>query len=197
MIFPDLPPAPGPADSDDGPAPTPMARRPIVLVGMMGSGKSTVGRRLATRLSLPFFDADEEIERAAGLTISEIFERYGEQQFRDGERRVIARLLTGPRSVIATGGGAFAQDDTRAMINQRGLAVWLDVDLPILVSRVAKRDHRPLLHGRDPAVVLADLLEKRRPAYAQAPLHITSDARPHQTTIDAIVAALSGSIKWQ
>lgn len=168
----------------------PPRQRSIVLVGMMGSGKSSVGRRLAQRLALPFFDADDEIEHAAGLSIAEIFERYGEPYFRDGERRVIARLLQGPRAVIATGGGAFAQDNTRAIIQEKGLSVWLDVEIPVLVARVAKRNHRPLLVGRDPTMVLTDLLAKRGPAYAKAHVRIRSDARPHSSTVDAIVAQL-------
>lgn len=172
------------------PALAALRQRPIVLVGMMGSGKSSVGRRLAQRLALPFFDADDEIEHAAGMSISEIFERYGEPYFRDGERRVIARLLAGPRAVIATGGGAFAQDDTRAIIQNKGLSIWLDVDVPVLVARVAKRSHRPLLAGRDHATVLADLLAKRGPAYAQAHIQIQSDARPHSSTVEAIVTRL-------
>jgi shikimate kinase len=170
----------------------PLRQRSIVLVGMMGSGKSSVGRRLAQRLALPFFDADDEIEHAAGMSIAEMFERYGEPYFRDGERRVIARLLKGPRAVVATGGGAFAQDDTRAIIQAKGLSVWLDVDVPVLVARVAKRSHRPLLVGRDPTTVLTDLLAKRGPAYAQAHAHIRSDARPHSSTVEAIVSKLKG-----
>ncbi len=165
-------------------------RRPIVLVGMMGSGKSSVGRRLAVRLGLPFFDADDEIETAAGRTVAEIFDDFGEAHFRDGERRVISRLLDQGRSVIATGGGAFAQDDTRALILARGLAVWLDVPVDVLVDRVSRRSHRPLLHNRDPRTVLCDLLALREPAYALAHLRIRSDATPHGRAVDAIVAAL-------
>jgi shikimate kinase len=164
--------------------------RPIVLVGMMGSGKSSVGRRLAVRLGLPFHDADDEIEAAAGMRISEIFERYGEPYFRDGERRVIARLLEHGRCVIATGGGAFAQDETRALILERGIAVWLDVAIPVLVERVARRSHRPLLAGRDPEQVLRELLALREPAYRQAHVRVPSDSAPHGRAVDTIVAAL-------
>lgn len=165
-------------------------QRPIVLVGMMGSGKSSVGRRLAARLDLPFHDADDEIESAAGMTISEIFERYGEPYFRAGERRVIARLLENGRCVIATGGGAFAEEETRALILERGITVWLDVPVPVLVERVARRSHRPLLNGRDPAQVLNELLERRGPAYAQAHLRVSSDTAPHGRAVDAIMHAL-------
>lgn len=172
-------------------APAPRSdARPIVLVGMMGSGKSSVGRRLAARLGLPFFDADDEIETAAGRTIAEIFADFGEEHFRDGERRVIARLLDGGRCVIATGGGAFARADTRELILSRGLAIWLDVPVPVLVERVSRRNHRPLLHNRDPHIVLSDLLAQREPAYALAHLRIRSDATPHGRAVDAIVAAL-------
>lgn len=172
--------------------PVPFGDRPIVLVGMMGSGKSTVGRRLAARLGLPFVDADEEIENAAGLSIAEIFARYGEEHFRDGERRVITRLIDGPRCVIATGGGAFAQDATRAAILARGLAIWLDVPIPVLVERVSRRNHRPLLHGRNPTEVITDLMEKRGPAYAQAHLRVRCDASPHARAVDAVLAAMKG-----
>lgn len=170
----------------------PIHERSILLVGMMGSGKSTVGRRLAARLGLPFHDADEEIEKAAGLTISEIFERYGEAHFRDGERRVITRLIEGPRCVIATGGGAFAQDATRAEILARGLAIWLDVPIPVLVERVSRRNHRPLLHGRNPRDVITDLMDKRAPAYSQAHLRVRCDASPHARAVDAVLAAMEG-----
>lgn len=184
-----------PAREDDAPLDRPvrpMGERSILLVGMMGSGKSTVGRRLAARLSLPFYDADEEIEKAAGLSISEIFQRYGEGHFRDGERRVITRLIDGPRCVIATGGGAFAQEATRSEILARGLAIWLDVPIPVLVERVSRRNHRPLLHGRNPTEVITDLMEKRGPAYAEAHLKVRCDASPHSRAVDAVLAAMKG-----
>ena len=163
---------------------------PIVLVGMMGVGKSTVGRRLAARLGLAFVDADEEIEKAADMSVSEIFERYGEAYFRDGERRVIARLLDGAPKVIATGGGAFADDETRALILERAIAVWLDAELDTLVARVARKNTRPLLTGKDPRKVLGELMERRNPAYAQAPIRVTSDTGPQSNGVARIIAAL-------
>lgn len=168
----------------------PRLDRPLVLVGLMGVGKSTVGRRLAVRLGLPFVDADTEIERAAGLTIAEIFERYGEAHFRDGERRVIARLIDGSPKVIATGGGAFINEETRALILDRAIAVWLDADLDTLVERTGRRSHRPLLRDREPREVLAELAAKRNPIYAQAPIHVASRPAPHEATVRAILAAL-------
>jgi shikimate kinase len=170
-------------------------RRPIVLVGLMGSGKTTVGRRLAARLDCPFVDADAEIEAAAQMPIAEIFARFGEPHFRDGERRVIARLMEGVRgrqrlSVIATGGGAFVDPETRALILAESTAVWLDAALETLVSRVAKRGHRPLLAGKDPRVVLGELMAARAPCYAQAHIHILSADGPHEETVTAILDAL-------
>lgn len=165
--------------------------RPIVLIGLMGTGKSTVGKRLAARLHLPFVDADHEIEDAAGLSIPEIFERYGETEFRDGERRVLARLIDGKPKVIATGGGAFMQADTRALILEKGIAVWLDADIDVLVERVSRRDgSRPLLKDRDPRQALAELAAIRNPVYALAPIHIRSEPLPHEATVDAIIGAL-------
>ncbi len=165
-------------------------QRPVVLIGMMGVGKSTIGRRLALRLGLPFVDADDAIEDAAGMTIPEIFEKFGEAGFRDGERRVIARLLEDGRQVIATGGGAFMNDETRALILEKAVAIWLNTDIDILVERVARRDHRPLLKGKDPRKVLLELAEIRNPVYAQAPLHIRSGDGPHEQTVDRIMEAL-------
>ncbi len=162
----------------------------IVLVGLMGVGKSTVGRRLAARLKLPFVDADAEIETAADLSIAEIFERYGEAHFRDGERRVIARLIDGTPKVIATGGGAFVNDDTRTLILAEALAVWLDADIAVLADRVSRRDTRPLLRGKDPAQVLGDLAAVRNPLYAQAHLRIASQGGPHDATVNAILEAI-------
>lgn len=163
---------------------------PIILIGMMGVGKSTIGRRLAARLNLPFIDADEEIEAAAGMSIPEIFARYGEEGFRDGERRVIARLIDQGRKVIATGGGAFMNDQTRALILDRAIAVWLDADLDILVERVSRRDGRPLLEGKDPRTVLTELAGIRNPVYSLAPIHIQSGEGPHEVTVEKIVEAL-------
>lgn len=164
---------------------------PIVLVGMMGVGKSTVGRRLAARLGLPFVDADEAIEEAAGMSIPEMFERYGEAHFRDGERRVIARLIDGAPKVIATGGGAFMQDDTRALILSAATAVWLDADIDVLVDRVSRREGRPLLKRRDPRAVLTELAAIRNPVYALAPIHVRSVVAPHETAVENIVKALA------
>lgn len=164
--------------------------RPIVLVGLMGVGKSTVGRRLATRLHLPFVDADTEIEAAAGMTIADIFERFGEPYFRDGERRVIARLVDGRPKVIATGGGAFVNDDTRSLILSSALAVWLNAEPRVLAERVRRRDTRPLLRGRDPLAVLSDLAAARNPYYALAPVHVTSYDAPHDVTVNAILEAM-------
>ena len=165
--------------------------RCIVLVGLMGAGKSTVGRRLAKRLGRPFIDSDEEIEKAADRSITEIFDSFGEASFRDGERRVIARLLGGPPKVIATGGGAFMDAGTRALILERCIAVWLDADIPTLAERVTRRDHRPLLQGKDPKAVLERLAEARRPFYAEAHIHVRSESVPHERAVDMIVAALA------
>ena len=164
--------------------------RSIVLVGLMGAGKSTVGRRLAGRLSLSFVDADAEIEAAAGLTIGEIFARYGEPHFRDGERRVIARLIDGTPKVIATGGGAFIDARTRALVLEQALAIWLDAEVEVLVDRVRRRDTRPLLRDRDPGEVLRELAARRNPLYALAHLRVASNHSPHDTTVRAILEAI-------
>lgn len=164
--------------------------RPIVLIGMMGVGKSTIGRRLAARLGLPFVDADDEIVHAAGMSIPEIFEKYGESGFRDGERRVIARLVEKGRQVIATGGGAFMNEQTRALLLEEALTIWLDADIDILVDRVGRREGRPLLQGRDPKAVLSELSAVRNPVYALAPLRIKSGNGPHDQTVDRILEAL-------
>jgi len=165
--------------------------KPIVLIGLMGVGKSTVGRRLAKRLQLPFVDADSEIEDAAGMSISEIFSRFGEDYFRAGERRVIARLIDGTPKVIATGGGAFINEDTRRLILESALAIWLDASPSVLAERVARRDTRPLLRDRDPLQVLTELAEARNPIYAMAPIRISSHQAPHEATVNAIMKALS------
>lgn len=166
------------------------AGRPIVLVGLMGVGKTTVGRRLAGRLRLPFVDADHEIEAAADMSVAEIFERFGEAYFRDGERRVIRRLVDGSPKVIATGGGAFVDADTRALILAQAIAVWLDADPDVLAERVRRRDTRPLLRGRDPRTVLADLARVRNPLYALAPVRVASHKAPHERTVAAILEAI-------
>jgi len=168
-------------------------RRTIVLVGLMGAGKTKIGRRLATRLNLPFFDSDIEIEAAAGETIEEIFRNRGEGVFRDGERRVIARLLTQPIHVLATGGGAFMDPATRALIYRRGVSVWLRADLDVLAARVARRNNRPLLQQRDARTVLAELIERRHPIYAEADVTIDSGEGPLELTTARVIAALAGS----
>ncbi|WP_088310587.1 shikimate kinase [Novosphingobium sp. B 225] len=164
--------------------------RPVVLVGMMGVGKSSVGRKLATLLHLPFVDADEEIERAAQMPIPEMFERFGEAHFRDGERRVIARLIDGERKVIATGGGAFVNPETRALILDRAIAVWLDSDVETLLERVGRKDNRPLLKQGDPREILTRLRDERRPAYEQAPIHVFSTRGPHSRTIGKVLKGI-------
>lgn len=164
--------------------------KPIVLVGLMGVGKSTIGKRLAARLKLPFVDADTEIEAAAGMSVSDIFARFGEAHFRDGERRVIARLIDGTPKIIATGGGAFINEQTRALILDQALAIWLDASPKVLAERVRRRDTRPLLRGRDAEEVLSELALTRNPIYAQAPIHIPSQQAPHDATVNAILKAL-------
>ena len=169
----------------------PKIDRPIVLVGLMGVGKSTIGRRLAARLGIDFVDADQEIEHAASQSVAEIFEKYGEAHFRDGERRVIARLIDGSAKVIATGGGAFMNDATRTLILEKALAVWIDADINILAERVSRRDTRPLLKGKDPKAVLSALAEVRNPIYQLAQIHVRSEIAPSETTVDAIMEKLS------
>ncbi len=156
----------------------------------MGAGKSTVGRRLAARLRLPFVDADSEIEAAAGMSIAEIFERFGEAHFRDGERRVIARLIDGTPKVIATGGGAFINDETRALILKQALSIWLDANPAVLADRVGRRDTRPLLRNRDPRAVLDELAKVRNPIYALAHIRVPSHHAPHESTVNSILKAL-------
>lgn len=166
--------------------------RPVVLVGLMGAGKSTVGRRLARRLGLGFVDSDSEIEEAAGLSAGEVFQRFGERDFRDGERRVVARLAAGPVRVIATGGGAFVDPATRALLNARCVTVWLDAPVDLLAERTARRpDTRPMLQDADRAETLARLDASRRPAYAEAHIRITSSAGSHTEVVNRIVAALA------
>ena len=177
-------------DPGDDPRRAVAAARPIALVGLMGAGKTTVGRRLAARLDLPFVDVDAEIEAASGLSVSEIFERFGEAHFRDGERRVIARLIDGAPKVIATGGGAFMQDDTRALLLERAITIWLDADVATLVERVRRRNTRPLLKDKDPGEVLTELAAVRNPVYAQAQIRVPSKSSPHGDTVEAIIAAL-------
>ena len=165
--------------------------RTIVLVGLMGAGKSKIGRRLAARLNLPFFDSDHEIEMAAGESIEEIFANRGERVFRDGERRVIARLLAQPVHVLATGGGAFMDEMTRAVIERRGVSLWLRADLDVLVSRVSRRSDRPLLKVGDARTVLGELIEQRYPVYAEANVMIESGEGPPESTVARAIAALA------
>ena len=165
--------------------------RSIVLVGLMGAGKTTVGRRLAKRLGLPFADSDEEIEKAADQSVSEIFARFGEASFRDGERRVVRRLIEGPPKVIATGGGAFVDAETRALILQHCIAVWLQAEPETLAERVTRRDSRPLLKDRDPLETLRGLGEARNAFYAEAHLHVCSRSAPHERTVERIVEKLA------
>lgn len=170
--------------------------RPVVLVGMMGVGKSSVGKRLAAHLKCPFIDADDEIEKSAHMSISDIFEAFGEDHFRDGERRVIARLIEGGNGlkVIATGGGAFCNPETRALILEKTVAVWLDSDIDTLVERTSRKGNRPLLKQGDPREILGRLREERQPAYSQAPVHVMSDAGPHGHTVAKV---LKGIEQWQ
>ncbi|MEQ1752797.1 MAG: shikimate kinase [Micropepsaceae bacterium] len=173
----------------------PMSRRSIVLVGLMGAGKSTVGRRLAAAMHLPFHDADHEIETAAGCTIADFFERYGEPSFREGERRVIARLLAGPRHILATGGGAFMDETTRGIIKHLGISVWLRADLDLLMARVSKRQTRPLLKTGDPRATMERLMNERYPTYSQADVTIDSNAGPHESIVQQIITQLTATIE--
>ena len=164
--------------------------RTIVLVGLMGAGKSSIGRRLALRLDLPFVDADKEIEAAAGCTIEEIFERFGEAAFRDGERRGIVRLLDQAPHVLATGGGAFMDPLLRARIREVATSVWLHADIELLLKRVGRRNNRPLLKTSDPRTVLARLMEQRHPVYAEADVRIDSADGPPEQTVQKVIDAL-------
>ena len=176
---------------------TPLRARTITLVGLMGVGKSSVGRRLANALDLPFKDADVEIEAAAGRSIPDIFAEMGEPAFREGERRVITRLLENPPHVLATGGGAFMNDETRALIKQRSISVWLKADLEVLVRRVSRKDSRPLLSGRDPLEVLTELAEKRYPIYAEADITVETGDTAHHVTVDQVIRALTAFLEEQ
>ena len=165
--------------------------RTVALVGLMGAGKSAIGKRLALRLGLPFIDADDEIERAAGCTIAEIFEKYGEAEFRAGERRVIARLLERPPHILSTGGGAYMDPETRALMREHAITVWLRAELDVLYDRVRKRGHRPLLRQGDPREILARLMEQRYPVYAEADIVVDSTAQPADRTTEQVVEALA------
>ncbi|MCZ8185157.1 MAG: shikimate kinase [Beijerinckiaceae bacterium] len=174
-----------------------LAGRHVVLVGLMGAGKTSVGRRLAQRLGLPFIDSDHAIEESARMTIPEIFAQLGEAEFRAGERKVIARLLGEPQQVIATGGGAFMDAETRARIREKAVSVWLKADLAVLMRRVQKRQNRPLLQTADPVATMQALIDKRYPVYAEADLSVTSMEIPHeqmvQTVLETMQAFLAGT----
>jgi len=169
-----------------------LGERAVVLIGMMGAGKSTVGRRLALRLGLPFLDADTEIESAAAMTIPEIFDTHGEPHFRDGEARVIARLLDGGAKVLATGGGAYMREETRDRIRDKAVSLWLEADADVILRRVKRRADRPLLKTPDPAGTIARLIDERYPVYRSADLTIASRDVPHEKIVDECVAALHG-----
>ena len=169
--------------------------RPIVLVGLMGAGKSTVGRRLARRLGLPFVDSDAEIEDAAGLTAAEVYEKFGEKDFRDGERRLVARLMDGEVRVIATGGGAYVDPRTRQLLNERAITVWLDAPVEILTERTGRRDTRPLLRNGDRQGTLERLSQERGPAYSEAHIHIKSGTGAHGDVVDSILSALDAHLE--
>ena len=189
---PDKGPDAGPDVRDDARAA--LRHRTIVLVGLMGVGKSSVGRRLANALDLPFRDADHEVEAAAGRTIPEIFVEMGEPAFRDGERRVIARLLDEPPHVLATGGGAFVNAETRALIKSKAVAVWLKADLELLARRVGRKEGRPLLKNRDPMDVLREHAQARYPAYGEAHLTVQTGDTAHSVAVEAVMNALRGHL---
>jgi len=167
-----------------------LAGRTLAMIGMMGAGKSAIGRRLGNRLGLPFVDADNEIELAANASIPEIFDKHGEAYFRDGERRVIQRLLNGEPKVLATGGGAFIQPETRQAIQASAISIWLKADRDLLLSRIKRRSNRPLLKNGDPADIIDELIAARYPIYAQAAIHIQSRDVAHDIVIDDILTAL-------
>ncbi len=187
-------------NSNSSPAPAPPASetatpdfslpRTVALVGLMGVGKTTIGRRLATAFGLPFIDADEEIERAAGQSIADIFANYGEKGFRDGEQRVIARLLDGPVKVLATGGGAMTHPLTRETLKAQAITIWLKTDIEVLARRVANKPHRPLLKDRDPIEVLKDHVKARYPLYEQADITIDTGDQPHARALEQVINAL-------
>ena len=169
--------------------------RPVVLVGLMGVGKSTVGRRLARKLGLPFVDSDAEIEDASGLSAAEVFERFGEKDYRDGERRLVARLVDGEVRVISTGGGVFVDPRTRELLKTRTITVWLDAPVEVLAARTKRRDTRPLLRTDNPKETLERIAEQERPAYAEAHIHVRSSDGAHRDVVDAIVKALEDHLR--
>jgi shikimate kinase len=172
-----------------------LGQKSVVMVGLMGCGKSAVGRRLAAKLGLPFVDADEEIEKAAGKSIEDIFAEHGEPYFRDGERKVLARLLRSGPQVLATGGGAFMNAETRQAIAQSGISVWLKADLALLVRRVAKRNNRPLLKAGNPEDVMQALMDARYPVYAQADITVESRDVPHEVIVAEILERLAHTLQ--
>jgi shikimate kinase len=182
----------GASASQDAAISAALGTRSVVLVGMMGAGKSTIGRRLAARLRLPFVDADAEIEAAAGMSIPDIFETHGEPHFRDGEARVIARLLDSGPAVIATGGGAFMREETRGRIRNKAVSLWLKADADIIMKRVKRRADRPLLQTADPAATVGRLIREREPVYQHADLTIWSRDVPHEKIVDECIDALYG-----
>jgi shikimate kinase len=168
-----------------------LGRRSIVLIGMMGAGKSSIGRKLALALEIPFVDADAEIEAAAGMTIPEIFSTHGEPYFRAGEARVIARLLDGGPQVLATGGGAFMHEGTRRAIRAKGISIWLKADYEVLIRRIKRRTDRPMLKTDNPAATLKALIGERYPVYAEADITVASRDVPHETIVGEILSALT------
>jgi shikimate kinase len=173
-----------------------LGTHPIVLVGLMGAGKTSVGRRLAEKLGIPFVDADHEIEAAAGKSIAEIFADHGEPYFREGERRVIQRLIRNGAQVLATGGGAYMNDETRARIQEHGISVWLKASLPLLMKRVMKRQDRPLLKTGDPETVMKTLIEKRYPVYGMADVTVESRDVQHGQMVNDVIRALAQWNGW-
>ena len=171
-----------------------LGARSVVLIGLMGAGKTAVGRRLANRIDLPFIDADTEIELAAGKTVSEIFAEHGEAYFRQGERRVLARLLDSGPQVLAAGGGAYMDPETRAKIKERSVSIWLRAELPVLLNRVRRRGHRPLLATGNPETVMRKLMDERYPVYAEADIAVESLDVPHEVVVTAVVNALAAKL---
>jgi shikimate kinase len=183
------------ASPQDGAIVTALGRRSVVLVGMMGAGKSSVGRKLGGRLGLPFIDADTKIEEAAGMSIPDIFETRGEAEFRAGEARVIARLLDGGPQVLATGGGAYMNPETRALIRDKGVSVWLKADFDVLMKRIKRRTDRPMLKTADPAATLKHLMEVRYPVYAEADVTVESREVMHEVIVEEILERLREVVK--
>ena len=188
--MPETAPPPIPVAWPDAAITAALGTRSVVLVGMMGAGKSTIGRRLSARLRLPFLDADTEIESAVGMSITDIFENHGEPHFRAGEARVIARLLDGGPAVLATGGGAFMREETRDRINQKAVSIWLQADAETIMKRVKRRADRPLLRTPDPSATIARLIGEREPVYQHADITICSRDAPHEKIVDECIEAL-------